>query len=114
MWRKEAQLELESLPLPDSTLLYISSLLMDSANNKPISHGNTSSITSAKPISKNDDNNNATSASLLHRLAGPSTGKAGLSKDQTEITRVIAEASEGSKFYQASGKNTHGVGWLLG
>ncbi|KAG8806422.1 hypothetical protein FRC18_006100, partial [Serendipita sp. 400] len=40
------------------------------------------------------------SASLLHRLAGPSTGKAGLARDQTEITKVIAEASEGSKFYQ--------------
>ncbi|CAG8742609.1 4602_t:CDS:2, partial [Acaulospora colombiana] len=43
--------------------------------------------------------NNA-SNTLLHRLAGPSTGKAGLAVDQTEITRIIAEASEGSKFYQ--------------
>ncbi|KAG6897520.1 hypothetical protein C0992_000746 [Termitomyces sp. T32_za158] len=38
-------------------------------------------------------------ASLVHRLAGPSTGKAGLSKDQTEINRIIADASKGSKFY---------------
>lgn len=41
-----------------------------------------------------------TSESLLHRLAGPSTGKAGLAKDQTEINRVIAEASKGSRFYE--------------
>jgi DNA polymerase kappa len=68
-------------------------------------------------------------ASLVHRLAGPSTGKAGLvpysigyslylympnqlmnatllysarlAKDQTEINRIIAEASKGSKFYEA-------------
>ena len=56
--------------------------------------------------------------SLVKRLAGPSTGKAGycilsiyyaytpliiflrLSKDQTEINRIIAEASKGSKFYE--------------
>ncbi|THH28737.1 hypothetical protein EUX98_g5433 [Antrodiella citrinella] len=41
-----------------------------------------------------------TSDSLLKRLAGPSTGKAGLAKDQTDINRVIAEASKGSKFYE--------------
>lgn len=40
------------------------------------------------------------SASLLKRLAGPSSGKAGLAKDQTEINRIIAEASKGSKFYE--------------
>lgn len=39
-------------------------------------------------------------ASLVKRLAGPSTGKAGLAKDQTEINRIIAEASKGSKFYE--------------
>ncbi|KAF8629438.1 hypothetical protein AX15_003483 [Amanita polypyramis BW_CC] len=38
--------------------------------------------------------------SLVKRLAGPSTGKAGLTKDQTEINRIIAEASKGSKFYE--------------
>jgi hypothetical protein len=37
--------------------------------------------------------------SLVKRLAGPSTGKAGLAKDQTDINRIIAEASKGSKFY---------------
>ncbi|TFK54490.1 DNA/RNA polymerase [Heliocybe sulcata] len=38
-------------------------------------------------------------ASLVKRLAGPSVTKAGLAKDQTEINRIIAEASKGSKFY---------------
>ncbi|KAI0705092.1 hypothetical protein C8T65DRAFT_653194, partial [Cerioporus squamosus] len=38
--------------------------------------------------------------SLVRRLAGPSTTKAGLAKDQTEINRIIAEASKGSKFYE--------------
>ncbi|PBK73871.1 DNA/RNA polymerase [Armillaria solidipes] len=38
--------------------------------------------------------------SLVKRLAGPSTGKAGLVADQTEINRVITEASKGSKFYE--------------
>ncbi|KAF9529242.1 DNA/RNA polymerase [Crepidotus variabilis] len=38
--------------------------------------------------------------SLLHRMAGPSSGKAGLAKDQTEINRIIVEASKGSKFYE--------------
>ncbi|WVQ80235.1 hypothetical protein IAT38_002340 [Cryptococcus sp. DSM 104549] len=31
-------------------------------------------------------------------LAGPSVGKAGLVRDQTEINRIIAEASKGSKY----------------
>ncbi|KAK0455046.1 DNA/RNA polymerase [Armillaria borealis] len=38
--------------------------------------------------------------SLVKRLAGPSTGKAGLVADQTEINRIITEASKGSKFYE--------------
>lgn len=60
-------------------------------------------------------------ASLVKQLAGPSTGKAGsvatrftlarqtsshhcvrLAQDQSEINRIIAEASKGSKFYEAS------------
>ncbi|KAH7888691.1 IMS-domain-containing protein [Phlebopus sp. FC_14] len=40
------------------------------------------------------------SASLLKRLAGPSSTKAGLSKDQSEINRIIVEVSKGSKFYE--------------
>ncbi|KAI1795665.1 DNA/RNA polymerase [Ganoderma leucocontextum] len=40
------------------------------------------------------------SDSLVRRLAGPSTNKAGLAKDQTEVNRIIAEASKGSKFYE--------------
>ncbi|KAJ7725863.1 DNA/RNA polymerase [Mycena maculata] len=39
-------------------------------------------------------------ASLVKRLAGPSTGKAGLAKDQGEINRIIADVSKGSKFYE--------------
>ncbi|KAG9030489.1 hypothetical protein FRB95_003884 [Tulasnella sp. JGI-2019a] len=38
--------------------------------------------------------------SLTRRLAGQSVNKAGLALDQTEINRVIAEASKGSKFYE--------------
>ncbi|KAG1870356.1 hypothetical protein C8R48DRAFT_698165 [Suillus tomentosus] len=40
------------------------------------------------------------SVSLLKRLAGPSSTKAGLTHDQTAINRIIAEASKGSKFYE--------------
>ena len=36
----------------------------------------------------------------MNRLAGPSTGKAGLAKDQTEINRIIAESSKGSQFFE--------------
>ncbi|KAL5524065.1 hypothetical protein ACEPAG_8238 [Sanghuangporus baumii] len=39
-------------------------------------------------------------ASLVKRLAGASVTKAGLAKDQTEINRIIAEVSKGSKFYE--------------
>ncbi|KAJ7084347.1 IMS-domain-containing protein [Mycena belliarum] len=39
-------------------------------------------------------------ASLVKRLAGPSTGKAGLAQDQAEINRIIADVSKGSKFYE--------------
>ncbi|KAF7315401.1 IMS-domain-containing protein [Mycena indigotica] len=39
-------------------------------------------------------------ASLVKRLAGPSTGKAGLAHDQSEINKIIAEVSKGSKFYE--------------
>ncbi|WVQ99536.1 hypothetical protein IAU59_006672 [Kwoniella sp. CBS 9459] len=37
--------------------------------------------------------------SFERSLAGPSVGKAGLMRDQTEINRIIAEASKGSKYY---------------
>ncbi|KAL7281450.1 hypothetical protein ACG7TL_004764 [Trametes sanguinea] len=49
----------------------------------------------SKPPSSTPD-----SDSLLRRLAGPSVNKAGLAKDQTEINRIIAEVSKGSKFYE--------------
>ncbi|QRV79440.1 DNA repair protein REV1 [Ceratobasidium sp. AG-Ba] len=38
--------------------------------------------------------------SLLKRLSGPSSGKAGLAKDQAEINKIIADVSKGSKFYE--------------
>ncbi|KAF9478811.1 DNA/RNA polymerase [Pholiota conissans] len=38
--------------------------------------------------------------SLVRRLAGPSSGKAGLATDQTKINRIISDASKGSKFYE--------------
>ena len=44
--------------------------------------------------------NMASTDPLVHRLAGPSSGKAGLARDQTEINRVIAETSKGSKYYE--------------
>ncbi|KAG2359987.1 hypothetical protein BDR07DRAFT_175802 [Suillus spraguei] len=48
-----------------------------------------------KPLESSQD-----SASLLKRLAGPSSTKAGLAYDQTAINRIIAEVSKGSKFYE--------------
>ncbi|OCH87051.1 DNA/RNA polymerase [Obba rivulosa] len=50
------------------------------------------------------------SESLLRRLAGPSTTKAGLAKDQSEINRIIAEASKGSKFYENEKKKDKETG----
>jgi hypothetical protein len=42
----------------------------------------------------------ATTGTLIHRLAGPSSGKAGLATDQKEINKIIAETSKGSKYYE--------------
>ncbi|KAG6831837.1 hypothetical protein H0H87_003756 [Tephrocybe sp. NHM501043] len=56
--------------------------------------GYNSVIDSMQPVASQE------TASLVTRLAGPSTGKAGLAKDQTEINHIIAEASKGSKFYE--------------
>ena len=39
-------------------------------------------------------------ASLRKRMAGPSSAKAGLAKDQDEINRIIYEVSKGSKFFE--------------
>jgi hypothetical protein len=52
---------------------------------------------------KGTTSHSGASETLLHRLAGPSVGKAGLARDQTDITRVIARVSEGSKYYEVSG-----------
>jgi len=83
---------------------------------KPISTGHDSAPIfgvskgdTAESRPKGAKNDTGASASLLHRLAGPSVGKAGLARDQTEITRIIARASEGSKYYEVSGD-----GWADG
>lgn len=39
-------------------------------------------------------------ATFLRRLAGQSVNKAGLAKDQSEVNRIIWEASKGSKYYE--------------
>ncbi|KAF9813638.1 hypothetical protein IEO21_05470 [Rhodonia placenta] len=52
------------------------------------------------PLDEKPPNPSPDTDSLVKRLAGPSTTKAGLAKDQSEINRVIAEASKGSKFYE--------------
>ncbi|EST08520.1 DNA polymerase type-Y, HhH motif [Kalmanozyma brasiliensis GHG001] len=39
-------------------------------------------------------------ASLRKRMAGPSSAKAGLAKDQDEINKIIYEVSKGSKFFE--------------
>ncbi|KAI9455457.1 DNA/RNA polymerase [Lactarius psammicola] len=51
-------------------------------------------------MEKTSDLQPSQATSLILRLAGPSTTKAGLSTEQTEINRVIADASKGSKFYE--------------
>jgi hypothetical protein len=68
------------------------------SHNTTISSVGKSTASESRP--KNNDS--GASESLLHRLAGPSVGKAGLARDQTEITRVIARVSEGSKYYEVS------------
>lgn len=56
--------------------------------------------TSRSPQTPQASKASAFTDSLAHRLAGQSVGKAGLARDQTEISRIIAEASVGSKFYE--------------
>ncbi|CAD6946655.1 unnamed protein product [Tilletia controversa] len=58
--------------------------------------GTTASRAARKRAAEADD----AEASLRKRMAGPSSGKAGLSADQEEINRKIYEASRGSKFFQ--------------
>lgn len=64
---------------------------------KPSSSRQRLTTTTTGSVSKSEP---ATDIHLLQRLAGPSVGKAGLARDQTEITRLIARASEGSKYYE--------------
>ncbi|KAF8326536.1 uncharacterized protein EI90DRAFT_3281627 [Cantharellus anzutake] len=55
--------------------------------------------------------------SLINAMAGPSSGKAGLARDQSEINRIIAEASKNSRFFQEAkrkdGMLTEKIGKLL-
>ncbi|WWD17130.1 hypothetical protein CI109_101567 [Kwoniella shandongensis] len=56
------------------------------------------------PREMNEEQRKAAEAEARKRsfersLAGPSVGKAGLLRDQTEVNRIIAEASKGSKYY---------------
>ena len=68
-----------------------------------------STSTSVRPASKRgkdtttvQENEVKEDASLLHRLAGPSSMKAGLAIDQQAMNKKIAEASEGSKYYEVA------------
>jgi hypothetical protein len=38
--------------------------------------------------------------SLIKAMGGPSSGKAGVSRDPEETNRIIAEASKNSKYFQ--------------
>lgn len=71
------------------------------STHRPTAAGFNSNAPEIHPNNTKNDSGGA-SDSLLHRLAGPSVGKAGLARDQTDITRVIARASEGSKYYEVS------------
>lgn len=105
----------ENVPTPKENLVNHSELtsnngtsetIAETTHPKPVStrsHNTTvgkSTESESRPKSTNNDS--GASESLLHRLAGPSVGKAGLARDQTEITRVIARVSEGSKYYEVS------------
>lgn len=50
--------------------------------------------------STSENAGDAALASLRKRMAGPSSAKAGLAKDQDEINKIIYEVSKGSKFFE--------------
>lgn len=52
-----------------------------------------------------DATNVKANESLLKRMGGPSAAKAGLTKDQDEINRIIYEASKGSKYFENERKS---------
>ncbi|TKY86388.1 hypothetical protein EX895_004537 [Sporisorium graminicola] len=76
----------------------------DDPNNDPTAPSPTTSprkkqkFDSQPPTSTFADD--AALASLRKRMAGPSSAKAGLAKDQDEINRIIYEVSKGSKFFE--------------
>ncbi|MBW0485340.1 hypothetical protein O181_025055 [Austropuccinia psidii MF-1] len=62
------------------------------------------SMADAIPINKTQSNQDLSgkssiSQSLLHRLAGPSSNKAGLIRDPDEVAKIIYECSKGSKYF---------------
>ncbi|KAJ9475168.1 DNA polymerase kappa [Pseudozyma hubeiensis] len=54
----------------------------------------------SRPPPSDESADDAALASLRKRMAGPSSAKAGLAKDQDEINRIIYEVSKGSKFFE--------------
>ncbi|SJX62198.1 related to DNA polymerase kappa [Sporisorium reilianum f. sp. reilianum] len=78
--------------------------VFDDPNNDPTAPSPTTSPRKKQRLDpqplapKSDDD--AALASLRKRMAGPSSAKAGLAKDQDEINRIIYEVSKGSKFFE--------------
>ncbi|KIY74363.1 IMS-domain-containing protein [Cylindrobasidium torrendii FP15055 ss-10] len=85
----------DSQPVPSTSAS--TSKVPNSAASRAPNSSSSRAPNSRAPISssKEDDPD-----SLVRRLAGPSAGKAGLATDQSDINRIIAEASKGSKFYE--------------
>ncbi|PWN21489.1 DNA/RNA polymerase [Microstroma glucosiphilum] len=68
--------------------------------------GHSSSVSPQKKQSRYVDATNVkANESLLKRMGGPSAAKAGLTKDQDEINRIIYEASKGSKYFENERKS---------
>jgi len=51
--------------------------------------------------------------SLIKAMGGPSSGKAGVSRDPEETNRIIAEASKNSKYFQVRLVDVHAHEILL-
>lgn len=82
----------------------VNSNVFDDPNNDPTAPSPTTSPRKShkfdpQPLNA-DSPDDAALASLRKRMAGPSSAKAGLAKDQDEINRIIYEVSKGSKFFE--------------
>ncbi|KAL7411171.1 hypothetical protein BDY24DRAFT_396835 [Mrakia frigida] len=64
------------------------------------SNGGAHQVSRASSSSSKVPSSTPISDSMLRRMAGQSVNKAGLNIDQSEINKIIAEASKGSKFYE--------------